>query len=192
MLHTPWADGVPGVTQRPIEPHGSFVHEFRASQYGSYWYHAHYRGQIDDGLLGPMIIHPQEGNPTPFHLISSDPVAVRAMQSAERQVRPLFISDWSHVGTDKRWDVTVDTRIEMTCYDALTINGKGRVECLTEDEIKSHIGPDQQVLLDNVPGSGFTDKGYVSNYRYSATKLTVEETNMLTDVNLAVAWSQMP
>jgi len=52
-----WMDGVPGVTQCPIPPGGSFTYTFTADLYGSSWYHSHYSAQYAGGLVGPMIIH---------------------------------------------------------------------------------------------------------------------------------------
>ncbi|ESZ96035.1 laccase precursor [Sclerotinia borealis F-4128] len=54
---TPWADGVPSVTQCPIAPGSSFMYEFRAESYGSSWYHSHFSAQYSDGLFGPMVIY---------------------------------------------------------------------------------------------------------------------------------------
>lgn len=34
---TPWADGVPGLSQKPIEPGCTYVYRFSASPYGTYW-----------------------------------------------------------------------------------------------------------------------------------------------------------
>jgi hypothetical protein len=50
------ADGVPGVSQRPIPPGGTYVYKWRATQYGTYWYHGHLAGQLEDGLFGPIHI----------------------------------------------------------------------------------------------------------------------------------------
>ena len=56
-----WADGVTGVTQCPIKPHGSFLHEFNAqNQSGTYWYHSHFSSQYCDGLRGPLVIYDPE------------------------------------------------------------------------------------------------------------------------------------
>ncbi|KAL8300899.1 hypothetical protein RB597_009376 [Gaeumannomyces tritici] len=57
QIGTPWSDGVPGLTQRYIQPGKSFTYKWKADQYESYWYHAHSRGQIDDGLYGPILIN---------------------------------------------------------------------------------------------------------------------------------------
>ncbi|KAH8925866.1 multicopper oxidase [Atractiella rhizophila] len=59
---TPWMDGVPGMTQCPIaaaddSSNGTFVYEFVAQDYGTYWYHSHSAVQYTDGLQGPLIVH---------------------------------------------------------------------------------------------------------------------------------------
>ena len=60
--YTPWADGVPGVSQCPIAPGWQQTYLFRATLYGSSWYHTHYSSQYMSGAIGPMIIHgPNEG-----------------------------------------------------------------------------------------------------------------------------------
>lgn len=48
-------DGVNGITQCAIAPGDSFNYTFKASQYGSSWYHAHYSIQYADGLVGPIV-----------------------------------------------------------------------------------------------------------------------------------------
>ncbi len=52
-------DGVPGVTQAPILPHGSFTYVFTATRPGTYMYHTHYNDfdQLDRGLYGAFIIN---------------------------------------------------------------------------------------------------------------------------------------
>jgi FtsP/CotA-like multicopper oxidase with cupredoxin domain len=52
-----WEDGVPGVSQCPIPPGGTFTYSFIADLYGTSWYHSHYSAQYAGGLIGPMIIH---------------------------------------------------------------------------------------------------------------------------------------
>lgn len=57
MLNNSLMDGVPGVTQCPIAPGESFTYKFRATQYGTTWYHSHYSLQYTDGIYGPLTIH---------------------------------------------------------------------------------------------------------------------------------------
>jgi hypothetical protein len=50
-------DGVPGVSQCPIPPGGTFTYTFTADLYGTTWYHSHYSAQYAGGLIGPLVIH---------------------------------------------------------------------------------------------------------------------------------------
>ncbi len=51
-------DGVPGVTQAPVQPHGSFTYVFTATRPGTYLYHTHFNDfdQLDRGLYGAFIV----------------------------------------------------------------------------------------------------------------------------------------
>ena len=51
-------DGVPHLTQPPIEPGGRFVYEFDAVDAGTFWYHPHQRSseQVGRGLHGVLIV----------------------------------------------------------------------------------------------------------------------------------------
>lgn len=51
-------DGVPGLTQEPIPPGGSFDYDFVAPDAGTYWYHSHLTAheQVDRGLYGALIV----------------------------------------------------------------------------------------------------------------------------------------
>ncbi len=49
-------DGVPGVTQRPVEPGETFDYRFTAPHPGTYWFHPHMGVQVDRGLYAPLIV----------------------------------------------------------------------------------------------------------------------------------------
>ncbi|MFL0448218.1 multicopper oxidase domain-containing protein [Corynebacterium xerosis] len=50
------ADGVPGMTQDPIEPGQSFSYVFETPHGGTYFYHSHSGLQLDRGLHAPLIV----------------------------------------------------------------------------------------------------------------------------------------
>ena len=59
-------DGVPGVTQDPIQPGQTYTYEWTAVTTGTHWYHAHMGGaQIGKGLYGALQINPRSGDPIP-------------------------------------------------------------------------------------------------------------------------------
>lgn len=51
-------DGVPGLTQEPIDPGESFTYRFTPPDAGTYWYHPHLRSweQVARGLYGTLIV----------------------------------------------------------------------------------------------------------------------------------------
>ena len=55
-------DGVPDVTQDPIQPGETFTYEFTAKPAGTFMYHSHFEGdvQVSAGLYAPFIIDPKE------------------------------------------------------------------------------------------------------------------------------------
>lgn len=61
------ADGVPGLTQEPIAPGGSFLYEFTCPDAGTFWYHPHVNSvaQLGRGLVGLLIV--EEEQAVSFH-----------------------------------------------------------------------------------------------------------------------------
>ncbi len=60
-------DGVPGITQQPVQAGETFVYEFEARPAGTRWYHTHFKEhrQMDLGLAAPLIIEPTRPDPFP-------------------------------------------------------------------------------------------------------------------------------
>lgn len=121
MLATPWADGVPGVSQRAIMPGEVFTYKWTATQHGSYWYHSHVAGQIDDGLYGAIVIHLKDYKTSPLGHITTDAGTLRQLERAARLVRPVLLGDWQHRTSSERWKLNVDSGIEVVCYDSMSV-----------------------------------------------------------------------
>lgn len=92
-------DGVPGFNGfKGIKPNGSFGYRFKVRQNGTYWYHAHSKGQEQDGLYGALVIYPKGKQPiaahektqrdyvvmlSDFHETESDKIMANLKKSAE-------------------------------------------------------------------------------------------------------------
>ena len=92
-------DGVPGFNGfKGIKPNADFVYRFKVRQNGTYWYHAHSKGQEQDGLYGALVIYPKGKQPvaeheqaqrdyvvmlSDFHESSSDQIMKNLKKSAE-------------------------------------------------------------------------------------------------------------
>ncbi len=59
-------DGVPGVTQDPIQPNAHFIYRLKLEEAGTYWYHPHFNAgeQLERGLKGALIV--EEKKPLPW------------------------------------------------------------------------------------------------------------------------------
>ncbi|KAI0594230.1 multicopper oxidase [Biscogniauxia sp. FL1348] len=158
MLGTPWSDGVPGITQINIQPGCAFTHKWKATQHGSYFYHSHAESQVNDGLYGPIVIHPAPGTQSPYSAITDDPVSLAAIEQAEKSRIPMLLSDWRHITSDREWEISQESRIEHLCFDSILVNGKGNVNCVPPEKQPALMTPGQRALLSVVPGAQLTDK----------------------------------
>ncbi|KAF2795494.1 multicopper oxidase [Melanomma pulvis-pyrius CBS 109.77] len=158
---SPWADGVPGVSQRPIRPGSSYLYRWKAEDPGVYFYHAHSRGQIMDGLYGAIIITPPKQADRPFHMISRDPVDYTAMREAETKLQTLMISDWSQFSFERFYGVEREANIDFTCMDSIIINGAGSQYCLDRQSLDNFTNPLVKAILASTGEKGITDKGCI-------------------------------
>jgi FtsP/CotA-like multicopper oxidase with cupredoxin domain len=58
-------DGVPGISQRPIQPGESFAYEFTPPDAGTFWYHPHANSleQLGRGMAGALIVEEPQSVP---------------------------------------------------------------------------------------------------------------------------------
>ena len=56
QLNTAIFDGTPGTSECPLAPGQQKDYIFRATQYGTSWYHSHFPAQYSDGVVGPIVI----------------------------------------------------------------------------------------------------------------------------------------
>ncbi|KAI0409406.1 putative extracellular dihydrogeodin oxidase/laccase, partial [Xylaria palmicola] len=75
-------DGVPSMTQCPIAPGDSYTYTWKATQYGSSWYHSHFYVQAWDGVFGGIVINGP------------------ATANYDEDLGTLILSDWSHETAD--------------------------------------------------------------------------------------------
>ena len=117
----PWSDGVPYVTQCPVDFKKSFTYTFFAGRQGdkmnappgTYWYHSHVGAQRTNGLQGGLIIKDRKGFPLGFPFEYGDVIDIPCKQT-------LLVQEWYE---------------ETTCQApvSILINGKGRVSAVSSD-----------------------------------------------------------
>ncbi|GMK56192.1 hypothetical protein CspeluHIS016_0300320 [Cutaneotrichosporon spelunceum] len=116
---TQYMDGVPGFTQCPIPPGGSFTYRFKLGwEVGTFWYHAHFGNMMADGLMGALIVHSPD-----------DP-----LNDAADVDQMLYVAD--HWGDNSQTIVHAAKSPEgyrgcapVDVPDSVIINGVGQVDC---------------------------------------------------------------
>lgn len=156
---TPWADGVPGLTQEAIPAGSSYLYKWTADASGTYFYHSHFRSQIMDGLYGAIIIDAADDAEKPFSLISNDSAVVKQLEAADLSLQPIFISDYNSITSKEFHDAQVNANVDVACADAIILNGKGSQYCLTRDELTAYTNPKVAALLAAVNPPQITNKG---------------------------------
>lgn len=81
-------DGVPYLTQMPIEPNTTHVYRFPIIQNGTHWYHSHSGLQEQIGMYGSMILKKREDDPSFRKGIDDLPTV------------PLILSEWTDYNPD--------------------------------------------------------------------------------------------
>ncbi|KAF3761602.1 hypothetical protein M406DRAFT_342366 [Cryphonectria parasitica EP155] len=77
------SDGVSSITQCPTAPGDTVTYKWRATQYGSSWYHSHFALQAYEGVFGGILIHGP------------------ATANYDYDLGNLFMLDWSHQTIDQ-------------------------------------------------------------------------------------------
>ena len=77
-------DGVPWLTQKPIEPGTTYTYRFPIIQHGTHWYHSHSGLQEQIGMYGSFVMLKKQNDPTFRKGIDDLPTV------------PLMISEWTN------------------------------------------------------------------------------------------------
>ena len=142
-------DGVPFLTQMPIEPNTTFTYRFPVIQNGTHWYHSHSGLQEQIGMYGSLILLKKKDDPT-FRKGIDDLPAVPLILSEWTDIKPENVhrmlhnaNDWSaikkgtvqsyteaikakHLKTKlgNEWKRMLAMDVSDVYYDKFLINGK--------------------------------------------------------------------
>ncbi|KAI2615806.1 multicopper oxidase [Hypomontagnella submonticulosa] len=84
-------DGVVSITQCPTIPGETLTYTWRATQYGTTWYHSHFALQAWEGVAGAFIINGP------------------ATANYDEDLGTIFLSDWGHSTVDELWTAAQTT-----------------------------------------------------------------------------------
>ncbi|KAF3923179.1 Laccase-2 [Dactylellina cionopaga] len=120
---TPYADGVPGVTQCPFIPGSEMTYTWNVQQYGSSWYHSHFSLQYANGVLGPLVLYgPSSCN-------------------YDIDAGPILVTDWYHEDAFTLFPREVTNADDRsTNPDSMLINGMGNYTMVRPDNVTVFSG----------------------------------------------------
>jgi FtsP/CotA-like multicopper oxidase with cupredoxin domain len=142
-------DGVPFLTQMPIEPNTTHIYKFPIIQNGTHWYHSHSGLQEQVGMYGSLILNKREGSPD-FRQGIDDLPTIPIILSEWTDYKPENVHRMLHNATDwfaikkgttqsyaeaikarsfktkltNEWKRMLAMDVSDIYYDAFLINGK--------------------------------------------------------------------
>ncbi len=176
-------DGVPYLTQMPIEPSATHVYRFPIVQHGTHWYHSHSRLQAQIGMYGAFIMNKREEwdiptlpvvlsewtdmNPEEVHRSLKTGTDWFAVQKDATQSYGEALFD-GHFGTKliNEWKRMHAMDVSDVYYDSFLMNGK------TQDEQPQFKAGDQVRL--RIANAGGSDYFWLT---YSGGRITVVATD---------------
>ena len=114
---SPYSDGVPFLTQCPIENGNTFRYIWNANNAGTHFWHSHTGLHKLNGLYGPLIVRePQTTD------VSGD------LYDYDLTDHVLLLSDALHEDTSEHFPGKLNARYQGQVPASLLINGKGQFE----------------------------------------------------------------
>jgi len=145
-------DGSGGLNQCGIPPGGDFVYEFPIEEDqspGTYMWHAHVGTLRDDGLVGPFIVEPRDGQQDPYPSYDED--------------RVLVVQDWYHISNHAMAGFSSGVNVgeavipgatgppysgrthqfDIAFGNSVVINGMGHFDCDTNSgtQVRNYLPP---------------------------------------------------
>lgn len=111
---TPYSDGVPMVTQCPINEGATFRYDFYANNPGTFYYHSHDGLQKLDGLQGNLVIRRTK---------EQDPSS--SLYDYDLPAHVLFLTDWHHEPASDGFPGRIHRDVTVYARHYL-VNAKGR------------------------------------------------------------------
>nr|ACR16059.1 laccase 2 [Monilia sp. M5-3] len=106
-LNNAEADGAVAVVQCPIAPGDHYTYRWKATQYGTSWWHSHFSLQYSEGVHGPIIIHGP------------------ASANYDVDLGPIMLTDWWHTPVFKLAEKALTDNLGLPPLpDNGLINGK--------------------------------------------------------------------
>lgn len=112
QIGSQWMDGVPFITQCPIQYSSTFRYAFHARDDGTHFYHSHSGHQKIDGLYGALIVR------QPI-----EKVANRQFYDFDLPEHLILASDWMHQMAENHLPGMIR---RSSLSESMLVNGRGR------------------------------------------------------------------
>ncbi|PSN32867.1 hypothetical protein C0J52_23400 [Blattella germanica] len=158
---TPYMDGVPMITQCPIQSGTRFRYKFRASNPGTHFYHSHFVSHHADGIFGPFIVRQSRSRDPHYKMYDHD---------LDEHV--ITIAPWTHSLLAYNLDFQENLQIS-----SLLINGRG-----------NFLDQDKRMKTE-VPNARFAVK-WGKRYRFrliNAASLDCERYDVILEANQEIS-----
>lgn len=135
-------DGVPFVTQYPIEPGKDYKYKFKLTQEGTYWLHSHYQLQEQKLMSAPLIIHnphaPIEQEALMFiqDFSFTDPKVIYQRLKAQMQNMPT--NDKAPMKMDNKPDVN-DVKFDAYLTNKKTLQNPDVIRVIPDKNLRLRI-----------------------------------------------------
>jgi FtsP/CotA-like multicopper oxidase with cupredoxin domain len=127
-------DGVPLISQPPIQPGESFLYEYEVKDSGTFWYHPHDRSfeQVGRGLYGPLIVEETEAVEVDrdivwalgdFKLLPNGehaPFGTLSLHAREGRLGNVITLNGQQAGAGNTFPVTPGERVRLRLINAAT------------------------------------------------------------------------
>ncbi|XP_039275445.1 laccase isoform X2 [Nilaparvata lugens] len=109
---SPYMDGVPFITQCPVQPRTAFRYSYDAANAGTHFWHSHSGCQRTDGAVGNLIIRQPRVRDVHAHLYDADlPVhVINVMDWAHELGAAMFAAHYHSTGDNKPESILVNGR----------------------------------------------------------------------------------
>lgn len=138
-MENSWYYDGSSVSQCPIVSGTSFTYRFLAKPRGVHWYHAHFNGQLMDGLFGLFVVVPEKSEINSLDVIENNlnlaDVTPIMISEHDRMPSSIFYNEFIYLGDGSK-SITKDvhqrffrydgTELNAVNFDAVMVNGRGR------------------------------------------------------------------
>lgn len=83
----------------------------------------------------PLYIRPKPERKNPFSIVTNEEDGIRALERHDQNPTIIMITDYSQLNSWEQIEKAEEWQSELLCANSLLINGRGRVNCATPENL---------------------------------------------------------